>query len=264
MALMIPYSWRFPHENPAAVCERAGNCPLVTHIQQKAAQLAKFQEQLLQKQKKLDQRQQELERWSQRLHRRQQNLEEQARSAVREQKAQLDETLLVLAQQKQLQDQRQTQLDRREAQLREKASNLRRQADVELEEQVRIVRGDFMALNQEMKLAREHLVALSGCIDQGNRSAVEQLCKLYRTMVFSREPAVLEQARQLAVILQTEFGAEALSPRTGDVYDSMLHERLDTTRAGGRISRCLATGWRWKDEVILRAVVDTEEGSAFV
>lgn len=260
MALLIPYSWRFPQENPAAACERSGKCPVVTHIQQKAAQLAQFQEQLLQKQKKLNQRQQELERWNHRLQKQQQALTEGQQA----QKAELEVAVEKWQQRQETLNWREYQLQQQELQLQEKAASLRRQADVEMEQQLRTVRTDFMNLNQEMKQAREHLVALTNCVQESNRSGVEQLCRLYRTMVFSREPALLAQAQQLGQILQLEFGAEAIEPNPGEAYDSVCHERLDTGRTGGKILRCLTTGWRWRDEMVLRAVVDTEEGSESV
>ena len=126
-------------------------------------------------------------------------------------------------------------------------------------EELRGVKKAFMDINPELKLIREQLVQLGDRLERDSRQGVLLLCRLYRDMAFSEDRQMHAKADQLSVILQCEFDAQVVEPCPGELFDSTCHERMDLSRGGERVMCCLARGWRWKDEILMRAVVDTEE-----
>lgn len=105
------------------------------------------------------------------------------------------------------------------------------------------------------KDVKDKLVEMINVVKCGDQTSVESLCKLYRQMSAAGDPF----ANSLGMLLQTEFQAEALEPCPGDAYDPEYHERMDYAQSGQQISCCRARGWRRRGQVIMRAVVETEE-----
>lgn len=126
------------------------------------------------------------------------------------------------------------------------------------------VRNTFLTLGNELKATQQKLRNLIVAVDYGPREGISHLCRLHREMVFSDNPQVRLLADRLKMILQASFEAVPLEPRAGDLYDSTCHERIDTARSGSAISRCRALGWRWKDEILMRSVVETRERDEIV
>lgn len=128
-----------------------------------------------------------------------------------------------------------------------------------VEEGLQEVRTQFMDIAADLKLVQGSLRSLMAAVDRSGRDGVAQLCALYRDMSFSEDEAVRRTADRLGMILQCDFEAQPIEPRPGELYDSVCSERRDTACRGARVTCCMARGWRWKDEILLRAVVDTTE-----
>ncbi len=135
-----------------------------------------------------------------------------------------------------------------------------RQEDA-VEESLGTLRQEFVNLYKKITEVKGELVNLGDVVRDSACPGVEALCGFYRDL--SIAAAGNEQfgllADKLGVILQYEFQAEVIEPRPGDVFDPVTCELVDNTCRGSRITSCLARGWRWRDEIKLRAVVETAE-----
>ena len=83
-------------------------------------------------------------------------------------------------------------------------------------------------------------------------------------MPFSRSAAetnnvlMKQYAGRLCCILEKDFGMTMIQPIHGERYNAELAERRRSDMpAEGRVWSCIAPGWRFGDQVLLRAVVDT-------
>ena len=128
------------------------------------------------------------------------------------------------------------------------------------EEDVRELMSEWKSMNREMNDMKENLQQLLRNVKRSDFNGVAALCDLYREMVHSPDERLGRHIGRLGKILQDDFEAEPLEPGCGDVFNSELHERKDTSVKGDRILRCIARGWRWK-ETVQKAIVDIEEGS---
>lgn len=297
MAIWSNYIWKVPKGNASVPCERVDTCPLVAGSRVAMAQAVRIQEQVQNQQRKLNQQKSELfgwqenlkkekerlNQWQSSLQNRENKLAEDTAELQRKQRpvtsAEVEAALLKQKEQAAELQLRENALAARETWVESQLERLR--ADCErykqermlweaalparnknasgVEEELDSVKKAFMSINAELKQTRESLLLLSDTASRSSRDGVALLCKLFRDMVFSREKQNVLYANRLGAILQSEFDAEPLEPYPGDLYDSTCHERLDTSAAGNKILCCRARGWRWKDEVIMRAVVETDE-----
>lgn len=127
---------------------------------------------------------------------------------------------------------------------------------------LRDIKKQFLGITRELQQTREKLVQLDDTVNHSISDGIVKLCQLHRDMQACRNPQVRHYAAQLAAVLCTGFHAEPLEPCFGEPYDSALHERTDITQPGDVILRCKARGWRWNQEVLMRAVVETIERGA--
>ena len=123
------------------------------------------------------------------------------------------------------------------------------------------IKKQFMTIRQELKQTQDRLIQLDNTVNYSACDGVRMLCNLYRNMSSSTEGPIQLYANELSGILQTRFDAVPIDPFPGDGYDSTIHERIDSSHHENLIVKCVARGWRWKDEILMRAVVETEEGS---
>ena len=123
------------------------------------------------------------------------------------------------------------------------------------------IKKQFMTIRQELKQTQDRLIQLDNTVNYSACDGVRMLCNLYRNMSSSTEGPIQLYANELSGILQTRFDAVPIDPFPGDRYDSTIHERIDSSHHENLIVKCVARGWRWKDEILMRAVVETEEGS---
>lgn len=281
MPTFSKYIWKFPWGDSDIPCNDAENCPIAAKSQEIAAQ----ETQLRQLQNSMNRRRQELDHWKDQLEKEANKLsrwksslqsKEQALAAKAAQNTsesrQREQLDAELKKRQQELDDREHALEIRLAALEaasqryqqereqwEACQPLRSKPAVSMEEELDAVKKAFMRINTELKETRENLLTLSDTVSRSSRDGVAQLCKLYREMTFAENKQILLLANRLGAILQSEFDAEPLDPRPGDAYDSTCHERIDLSQSGERILCCRARGWRWKEEVLMRAVVDTEE-----
>lgn len=88
-----------------------------------------------------------------------------------------------------------------------------------------------------------------------------QLAKLYRTVEHAHTPNEQYIENRLRIIMQQEFGMEQLKPAPRSPYDSERYEPKQI-RAGMNpqvVTGCAACGWAFENELLLRAVVETED-----
>lgn len=189
------------------------------------------------------QRQQTLARWEDALKERAQVLDAREQNIAR-QKTALDESAA------------RYQQERRQL---EALLPTRKASASTTEEELKRVISSFMGINAELRKTRDTLSGLQDTVLHNYRDGITNLCKLYRDLSVSGDETLRRYANQLGIILQMEFSAEPLDPRPNDPYDCTIHERLDTSRTGSRILCCKARGWRWNGELIMHAVVETEE-----
>ncbi len=130
----------------------------------------------------------------------------------------------------------------------EAARPTQKQNDIDTNEAIGEVKDAF-------KDVKEKLVEMINAVKCSDQDGVELLCKLYRDMSVMGDVF----ADRLGALLQTEFQAEALEPCPGDTYEPEYHERVDFAQSGQWISCCKARGWQRRGQVIMRAVVETEE-----
>ena len=254
------YPWRYPRENPELPCRQGANCPYTAAVQeaaQQTARLGQLQKKLaedsralaLQK-SRLEQEANKLSQWQQALLARERALA--AKAEQTQQEAPKPDSRLIALQEA-------TRRYRHERELWEACRKQQPSAATGVEEELDTVKRSFMNIQAELKQARENLLLLNDTVSHSAREGVAQRCRLYRDMAFSDQEALVLQSNRLGAILQSEFGAEPLEPCPGDRYDSTCHERTDTARSGETILCCRARGWRWKEDILMRAVVDTEE-----
>lgn len=91
-----------------------------------------------------------------------------------------------------------------------------------------------------------------------NNSGIEKLAELYSRMTLSRSPEVQAYLSSLKNIMTT-FGMKPFKPQTGDAFDPRIHEPKILGQYGSRVTGCYGEGWMLGDQVILRAVVETED-----
>lgn len=113
----------------------------------------------------------------------------------------------------------------------------------------------FRDVKEQFEALRKSLVALNNTVAGECENGVRYLCSLYRDMVFMND----DRADKLGAILQSEFDAVAIEPAPGEDYDPSTCERVHGEQAGIRIACCSARGWKWKDTVLLRALVEVTE-----
>lgn len=121
------------------------------------------------------------------------------------------------------------------------------------------VRTAFQDIGNELKATQQKLRNLIVSVEHSSRDGIAQLCRLHREMLFTEEPRTRLLADQLEMILQAAFEAVPLAPQPGEPYDSSCHERVNVACTGSSITRCRAQGWQWKDEILMRSVVETKE-----
>lgn len=65
-------------------------------------------------------------------------------------------------------------------------------------------------------------------------------------------------SEELTNLLINNFRATMINPSPGEIFNSVEHERRDIATKGDTIISCLMIGWRIKDHIIIRAIVETE------
>lgn len=243
-----PFARIFGESAPAADCRRTGNCPHIPLIHAKAAELRQLQGTLQQKKNALNRQEKKLKEYSAALDAREAALDTRE-AALIAREAELNRRQAALEQES----------ARRAPELRHTEAVRRDKPAATVEDELNRVRKSFVDLNSEMQQTRLQLVHLMETVSRNSRDGVYKMCHLYRDMMLSQNERLRPFADRLALILQTEFSAEPLDPCPGETYNSTCQERLDASRMGSRILCCKARGWRWKGEILMRAVVDTEE-----
>ncbi len=87
---------------------------------------------------------------------------------------------------------------------------------------------------------------------------MQSLATLHREIAFMNEFKNTDVPNRIDEIL-CHLGAEKIEPLYNDIYDSKKHERMDATYIGTKIDYCVAWGWSFKEEVLVRALVITHE-----
>ena len=121
------------------------------------------------------------------------------------------------------------------------------------------LKDQFKEVYQQMQDARVSMQNLIHSVHHTYHDAIQRLCYLYREMC--NDSQLDSYSDQLYWILTKGFEVESFEPEVGDIFDSTLHERVDYSEKGCLICRCIACGWQRNGELIMRAVVDTAEGS---
>lgn len=53
-----------------------------------------------------------------------------------------------------------------------------------------------------------------------------------------------------------DLGLKQIEPKCGDAFNGKLHEKNDSNLPTGHISMCIAPGWSFQDDIIMRALVE--------
>ena len=246
-------------------------------LQEERQRLARQRDQLLREQKELKKQQEQLLLRSTQIAGREDSLKQREDQLLRDRGALIIRERQTQTQESALTD-RACQLARLEDEIRAAGSALETQAQTcrrerqEWEEmkasfrsgsdpsrEMRDVKDAFLGISAELKTTQAKLRDLLVTVDRSSRDGVVALCRLSREMGFSADPQIQLLARKLEMLLQMGFDAVPLEPQAGEEYDSTRHERMDMTRRGTRITACRAAGWLWRDEVLMRSVVETNE-----
>lgn len=114
--------------------------------------------------------------------------------------------------------------------------------------------------SQQFRQAQEQLLMSfkTQVANACNGVGIEKLAELYGRMAHSKTPEVKAHLWSLKNIM-TAFGLSSFTPQQGDYFDPRIHEPKIVGDCGSRVTNCYADGWKLGDEIIVRAVVETED-----
>ena len=121
------------------------------------------------------------------------------------------------------------------------------------------VEKNYHIMNNKMK---ELSLAIRqfGVKSQNNflHTPLEKLALLYREVGNIDEfknTAIPDTINEILLCL----GAKKIEPHCNDIYDSKIHEKVEMICGGRKIDYCIACGWNFKEEILIRALVKTYE-----
>ncbi len=117
----------------------------------------------------------------------------------------------------------------------------------------------FQNIFPELGEIREQIRQMQSYAQEDDAHRMNNLCMFCRELSLSSEKDIREISYKLGAILQRDFGLSVIEPENGTQFNAIEYERCDLSKRGDIVTGCKLIGWKYKDEVVLRAVVLTDD-----
>ncbi len=124
---------------------------------------------------------------------------------------------------------------------------------------VEIVTDLFNNILPELGEIREQIRQMQRYAQEDDAYRMKNLCMFCRELYLSSEEDIRKISYNLGAILQSDFGLSVIEPENGTQFNAIEYERCDSSKKGDIVTGCKLIGWKYKDEVVLRAVVLTDD-----
>lgn len=118
-------------------------------------------------------------------------------------------------------------------------------------------------IDSQFKELRTSILAYKQCVaGTFHNTAFRDLAILMRDAENSmKEPETRPVSSIFVSRLQDifmQFGIETIEPHQGETFDPQLHEKYDCRSSGSTVANIMAKGWKFGNDVLLKAIVETE------
>lgn len=128
-----------------------------------------------------------------------------------------------------------------------------------LEATLLTAKNDIQTLNDDFRTIITQTIALEKTISAYYyEDGIIKICRLIEHIRRIQDNNSKIIADELSSIMINTFGLSVIKPTSGELFDSICHERKDLSKEGEIIRSCVMIGWKHNEKTLIRAIVETE------